>query len=142
MAGIPKYIPTPELLWQYFTEYEADVKARPFIVKDYVGKDGQEVDREKQRCLSTEGFEDYLFEKGIINDLGDYFSNKEGRYSDFIAITKAIKRRIRRDQIEGGMAGVYNPSITQRLNGLVDKSENKDTVKIITVKRGDRHKAE
>ena len=30
---------------------------------------------------------------------------------------------IRQDQIEGGMSGIYNPSITQRLNGLTDKSE-------------------
>ena len=28
------------------------------------------------------------------------------------------------DQIQGGMAGLYNPSITQRLNGLVEKVDN------------------
>ena len=131
--GHSKAIPTPEHLWELFKEYEADVKARPFLVQDFVGKDGNEVQRERQRCLTTEGCEDFVFEKGIINDLGDYFSNKEGRYSDFIEITKVIRRRIRRDQIEGGMAGVYNPSITQRLNGLVEKSSADDT-KEITIK--------
>jgi hypothetical protein len=30
---------------------------------------------------------------------------------------------IRQDQIEGGMVGQYNPSITQRLNGLTEKTD-------------------
>ena len=30
---------------------------------------------------------------------------------------------MRQDQIEGGMAGMYNPSITQRLNSLVEKTQ-------------------
>jgi hypothetical protein len=33
---------------------------------------------------------------------------------------------IRNDQIDGGMVGQYNPSITQRLNGLVEKTDNKN----------------
>jgi hypothetical protein len=33
---------------------------------------------------------------------------------------------IRNDQIDGGMVGQYNSSITQRLNGLVEKTENKN----------------
>ena len=34
-----------------------------------------------------------------------------------------IKKAIRRDQIEGGMVGQYNPSITQRLNNLTEKTD-------------------
>jgi hypothetical protein len=33
----------------------------------------------------------------------------------------------------GGMAGIYNPSITQRLNGLVDKIQE-DGNKEVTIK--------
>ena len=33
-----------------------------------------------------------------------------------------IKELIRLDQISGGMAGIYNPSITQRLNGLKEET--------------------
>jgi hypothetical protein len=36
-----------------------------------------------------------------------------------------VKNEIRENQILGGLLGVYNPSITQRLNGLTDKTENK-----------------
>ena len=46
-------------------------------------------------------------------------------YSDFIDVCGRIKSEIRQDQIEGGMCMIYNPNITQRLNGLVEKSEVK-----------------
>jgi hypothetical protein len=74
--------------------------------------------------LTLEGFENYCNDKGIISDLGLYFSNNEGRYSDYLTICARIRRIIKQDQIEGGMVGIYNPSITQRLNGLVDKQES------------------
>jgi len=121
--GKPKYIETPEILWQLFEEYKKDTKSRPFIVKDWVGKDALVVYREKERPISTDGFELYLADKGIIEDLGDYFKNKDGRYSEYAPICSRVKKAVRKDQIDGGMAGMYNPSITQRLNGLVEKTQ-------------------
>jgi hypothetical protein len=128
-----KNIETPERLWELFIEYRTHEKENPIKVKDWVGKDGDAVFREKETPLTIEGFECYLFENQIINDLGDYFSNKDGRYSDYTTICRAIRMAIRRDQIAGGMAGIYNPSITQRLNGLVDKTAADDT-KEVTIK--------
>jgi len=110
-------------MWQYFLDYKKDCENSPFKVQDFVGKDGEMVYREKNRCLSIIGFYSYLDDKEIITDPSDYFENKEGRYEDFILICSRIKRQIKRDQIEGGMAGVYNTSITQRLNGLTEKVE-------------------
>jgi TPP-dependent pyruvate/acetoin dehydrogenase alpha subunit len=52
------------------------------------------------------------------------FLNKDERYEAYITICSRIKEAIREDQIGGGMAGIYNPSITQRLNGLVEKVQN------------------
>jgi hypothetical protein len=76
-----------------------------------------------ERPLTLEGFETYLFEKDIISDVSDYFENKDDRYSDYVPICRMIKKIIRKDQIEGGMVGQYNPSITQRLNNLVEKTQ-------------------
>lgn len=118
--GKNKYIETPEIMWELFKEYELHTKQNPIIVEDYVGKDAELVKRKKEVPLTVDGFEDYLFENGVINDLGDYFSNKDGRYSNYATICRAIKRKCRKDQINGGMAGIYNPSITQRLNGLTE----------------------
>ena len=122
-VGRPRNIETPELMYQLFKEYIVETKSNPFKIKDWVGKDAKEIKREKEKPLTLEGFENYCFDKGIINDLGDYFSNKNERYSEFATICSRIRKIIRQDQREGGMANIYNSSITQRLNGLVDKQE-------------------
>jgi hypothetical protein len=129
--GKTKYIETPERMWELFCSYRKSLKEKPILVKDWVGKDGDQINREKERPLTMEGFENYLFTKGVITDVSDYFENKGGRYADYIPICRLIKRNIRQDQIEGGMAGIYNPSITQRLNGLkesVEESGSKEMV--------------
>ena len=59
-------------------------------------------------------------DKDIISHLSDYFANTNGKYDEYSTICSRIKRNVRQDQIEGGMAGIYNPSITQRLNSLID----------------------
>lgn len=139
--GKPKYIETPERMWELFSEYVEQVKGKPIMVQDFVGAMATEVRREKERPLTFEGFENYLFNHNIITDVSDYFENKDGRYSDYIPICRAIKRAIRQDQIEGGMAGIYNPSITQRLNSLVDKQASDDksdlTIKVKYERKGD-----
>lgn len=121
--GKRKYIETPEKLWEYFQEYKKETKSKPFLIKDWVGKDAFNVQREKERPLTIEGLECWLFEKDIIGDLSHYFANTDNKYSDYLTICHAIKKAVRQDQIEGGMAGMYNPSITQRLNGLVEKTQ-------------------
>jgi hypothetical protein len=126
--GKRKYIETPEKLWEYFQEYKKETKSKPFLVKDWVGKDAFNVQREKERPLTIEGLECWLFEKDIIGDLSHYFANTDNKYSDYLTICHAIKKSVRQDQIEGGMAGMYNPSITQRLNGLVEKTQTEVNV--------------
>ena len=121
--GRTKYIETPEKLKEYFLSYEKEVKSNPFLVKDWVGKDAEEVHREKERPLTIEGFECWLSENDIIEDLGDYLSNKDKRYSEYATICSYIKKKTRKDQIEGGMAGLYNASITQRLNSLSETTK-------------------
>lgn len=123
-AGRPKLIQSPEILWSLFEEYKEWVKENPILIEDYVGKDAKRVMREKPRALTMEGFENYVSRKPYMPvGLEDYFANSNGSYSEFSTICSHIRREIRSDQIEGGLAGIYNPSITQRLNGLTDKVE-------------------
>jgi hypothetical protein len=132
-VGRPKNIESADKMQQYFRAYIEFTKQRPFLVNDFVGKDATEVIRQKERPLTMEGFEDWLDIHGIITDVSDYFENKEGRYKEFVPVCRAIKRKIRKDQIEGGMAGIYNPSITQRLNNLSEqtKQEQSGTLNVI-----------
>lgn len=117
----PKGIETPNDLMQLFNEYKAEIKSRPFIVTDWVGGMAKEVDRQKERPLTIEGFRNFATIKG--KTVNHYFANTDNSYEQYRTICKLITELIRQDQIEGGMAGIYNPSITQRLNNLIERTE-------------------
>jgi hypothetical protein len=131
-----KNIETPDKLWEYFLAYKEQAKNNPILVHDFVGKDADEVQRKKERPLTVDGFECWCYDNGIISDLSHYFMNLDNRYTDYVGICTRIKKAVRTDQIEGGMAGIYNPSITQRLNNLVEKTEDvtPQQPKTITIK--------
>jgi hypothetical protein len=118
-----KKIETPEKLWDLFAEYKTLTKNSPRYRTQFVGRDGVMVKEPLERPLTIEGFECFLNDNGIIGDLSHYFANTNGAYDDFLTICSQIRKEVRRDQIEGGMVGQYNPSITQRLNGLVEKNQ-------------------
>jgi hypothetical protein len=111
-------------MWEYFEAYRAEVKNNPRTKTVFPGKDAIPQREPLERPLTLEGFENWCADAGIIEDLSNYFANTKGNYSDYSTICSRIRRVIRQDQIEGGMVGQYNASITQRLNSLVDKQEN------------------
>lgn len=124
--GKNKYIETPEKMWDYFLQYKTHAKENP-IERKVSGNKGFVISQERlQRPLTIEGFENWCFDNGIISDLGHYFANTDNKYEEYCTICTRIKKSIRQDQIEGGMVGIYNPSITQRLNNLAEnvKQEN------------------
>lgn len=129
-----KLIETPEELFELFTQYLDSIKANPKLVQDFVGKDASEVERKKERPLTMEGFENFVAGiDGMPRELDMYFANRDNRYSEYVSICSHIRRLIRQDQIEGGMTGIYNPSITQRLNNLVEKVDTTSEIKIDSI---------
>lgn len=114
--GNHKYIENAEKMYELFEHYKNEVKNNPRKKHTFVGKDGSSEFELLERPLTMEGFECYCFDNGVT--VSNYFEDKHGSYSEFYAICMRIKREIRSDQIEGGMVGQYNPSITQRLNNL------------------------
>lgn len=131
--GRPKNIESPKQMWDLFCEYRDAIKQSPIFVRDWVGAGAMQVERPKEKPLTYEGFSNFVFEKGVINDTDDYFANTNNSYSDFSEVCSRIKRCIRQDQIEGGMAGIYNPSITQRLNNLAETTNGKLEIKEVNV---------
>ena len=119
--GKHKTIETPDQMWELFEAYKKTVIKNPILIQDFVGKDGQMVYRERQRPLTMEGFYNYCEDNLCCSH--QYFENRDNRYNDYVGICSRIKRSIRQDQIEGGMASIYNPSITQRLNNLTEKTD-------------------
>jgi hypothetical protein len=119
-----KTIQTPEILWEMFENYKRLTKLNPYIIVDFVGGKGSRVEREKERPLTYEGFKLYGDSEGL--NIRHYFENTERRYEEYGEVCMRIKESIRHDQISGGLVGIYNPSITQRLNGLVEKTQNEN----------------
>lgn len=116
-----KYIKTPEALAELFEKYVEETKAKPRRKHTFVGKDGKSEYELLEVPLTMEGFRIYAF--NLVGSIKHYFENRDNSYSDYVPICSHIRDIIRRDQIEGGMVGQYNPSITQRLNGLKESTE-------------------
>lgn len=121
---------TPEELYAAFEAYKKDLdeKAKEWLKIQYVGKDGDRVTDSYKLPYTLEGFERYCYDNhGVV---WQYLQNKDGLYDDFVAVCSRIKTEIRENQILGGLIGIYNPSITQRLNGLTDKVQTEQNINI------------
>jgi hypothetical protein len=118
--GKHKYIETPEKLWEMFEAYKEKVHSNPRVI-DKALQSGKVVQEKLRVPLTMEGFEVWGFEVGVTLD--HYFKNSNQAYDAYCHICQRIKKAIRQDQIEGGMVGQYNPSITQRLNNLTEKTD-------------------
>ena len=128
----PKYIESPQQMWQLFLDYAEATKARKRRVPKATPKGMQYEEHEPP--LTIEGFKSYCHDQ--VCDINRYFYNVEEAYPEYVSICSRIKERIRTDQIEGGMVGQYNASITQRLNNLterVDQTSGGEKVNNITV---------
>jgi hypothetical protein len=119
--GRYKLIETPEAMWELFMEYTKSLKPREIQKATPRGV----VSEFHAPPLTMEGFECFVMENEGVKSKGvdQYFANQGGLYDDYMGICSRIRKVIRRDQIEGGMVGQYNPSITQRLNALTEKTD-------------------
>lgn len=126
---------TPESLLQTFYEYVEHTNNSPFLVHEFVGKDGMSVMKAKQRPISVWQFENYVFEKGIAKSLDQYFTNQNGSYNDFLEVTTYITRKCKAETIDGTLAGVYNGNITKALYGLTEniKQTNDGKIEVVFV---------
>jgi predicted ribonuclease toxin of YeeF-YezG toxin-antitoxin module len=124
-AGLSKYIDGPDKLWELFVQFMQWIEENPYTVKDWVGKDGDQVLREKQRPLTFIGFKKWLAINQVTSNLSDYETNKNGAYSEYSNIITRIKEICHGEIIEGAAAGMYNANIAARVTGLVEKQEQK-----------------
>lgn len=112
-----------EALEKAWKEYKAFriKEAEQWPKVQYVGKDGERKEDAQKLPLTMDGFEIFCYNNyGCVNH---YFDNSEDQYNDFRTICSRIRKEIRDNQIIGGLLGQFNPSITQRLNGLKESQE-------------------
>jgi hypothetical protein len=118
-----KYIKTPEIMWDLFCEYVEYERSHPMYKREYVGRDGNPVDTPLETPITFEGFECYLQNKGVINDLGDYSSNRNGAYSEYSTILTRIKNNCFVHNLKGASVGLFNASIIAKKLGLIEKQQ-------------------
>ena len=113
----------PNELLNAFNEYKQHVQeqSKEWLKVQYVGKEGQRMEDAMKIPLTIEGFKVFCYKK--YGTIDQYLKNQDKIYNDFIPICSHIKEEIRENQIIGGMLGIFNPSITQRLNGLKEQTD-------------------
>jgi hypothetical protein len=129
-----KNIETPEKMWELFQNYRDWCKANPYKVHDFVGKDGNSVERLKERPLTQNGFDNWLAQNGLISyNIDHYRYNLNGGYDEYVNVMKLIDSITKDDQLCGAMCGVYQHHVTARLLGLIDKTDNSHQINEIRI---------
>lgn len=131
-VGRPRIFNSPEELWKAFEEYKADLEkqSKEWQKYQYVGKEGRRVEDGQKVPMTREGFYRYCYNN--YGSVENYFRDDKGTYEEFYGVCTRMIDEIRENQIIGGLLGFYNPSITQRLNNLKEKSES--DIKVTEVK--------
>lgn len=125
--GKHKYIETPEKLLEHFVNYIADTKSTPKYENIVLQKTGEIISVPRERPISFIGFENWLYNKGIISQLTDYESDNPS-YAEYLTIITRIKKFIYEDKADGATVGIYNPNIIARELGLKEQTETEITV--------------
>lgn len=110
-------------LWQLFLSYVETRKSDPIKVEDWVGAAAKRVDRKREKPLTKNGF--FLYVKNVKGCWVKHYFEKKATvpYEPYKEIIDMIEESIKDDQIVGAMCGIYNATITARLNGLTEKVE-------------------
>ena len=128
--GHRKNIETPDQLWILFLNFKKWLKKNPLFKNEYNAKVGMVVQVPLERPLTWSRFDCYVNDLGIITDLEDYRTNRDGRYTDYGGVITRINREMHADKFEGASVGIFNSNIIARDLGLVDKKETEHSGEI------------
>jgi hypothetical protein len=131
MANPPikeKYIKTPDELWNLFENYVKHEADSPMFKVEYVGKEGEQVNTALMVPITFEGFECYLADLDIIQDLGDYSMDKDERYSEYATIITRVRKNCFVQNFKGAAVGLFNANLVAKKLGLVDKQDIKQSI--------------
>jgi hypothetical protein len=123
-----KYIETPERLWDLFCEYVKHEADSPMFKVEYVGKEGEQVNTALMVPITFEGFECYVADLDIIQDLGDYSNEKNESYAPYRPIITRIRKNCFVQNFKGAAVGLFNANLVAKKLGLVDKQDIKQSI--------------
>lgn len=127
-----KYIKTPEQLWNLFEKYQESLQILK-IPQSHV-KLGV-VYLEVKEPMTFEGFECWLADNDIIQDLGHYSANTDSSYEAYRTIITRIRKNIYSHNFNRAAVGLYKENLIARQLGMADKvqesGDKQITVKIV-----------
>jgi acetylglutamate kinase len=115
----PRYIQTPEKLYELFEQYTEDTKRRVRTIPKATNKGV--LYEEHVPPLTIDGFKTYANKQGT--DINRYWYNVDSTLNEYVSIVTRIKEEIRNDQVEGALVGQYQQNIVARLNNLTEKTD-------------------
>lgn len=113
----------PEILRKSIQEYfEITNERTDWYGQNWVGKDGDEVIVKKKVPFSLKGL--YVF-LGVSSHYFSEFKKSQTFLAnpEFLEVYTWAEDVIQTQQVDGGMLGYYNASLTARLNGLTEKQD-------------------
>lgn len=116
--GRDKIFSTPEILWESACEYFEWCSDNPWVQQNWVGKDGDEVERKLTRPFTLSGL--CVFLDCEERTLRNYGVLEE--YKDFFPVFTRIEQIIRTQKFEGAAVGLFNANIIARDLGLSDSN--------------------
>ena len=128
--GRPRNMNNPKELLDLWNEYKEYINTHP-DKEEVVTVKGDIVEKKVKKPYLRQGFISFVYRKlGVI--IKDYLDNKYEEYSEVVT---HIRSEWEEDQISGTITGKYKaPNLVARLNGLTEKTENKNENTNIEVK--------
>lgn len=117
-GGRPRVFKTPDELWQGFLSYVEHQKNNPIEKTHFVGKDGIRAVELIPRPVTYLGFEGYLAEFDLLQDLRRYEKNEE-----FAPTITRIRAFCRKHNVDLASAGILKENIIARIEGIKEQSE-------------------
>jgi hypothetical protein len=114
--GTPKYIETPEKLWQLFEEYLTTLEVLEMEVPHV--KLGTVMLRTTEP-MTMEGFKSFGHDKGVT--IKHYVDNTDNAYTDYCTIVTRIKDRIYKNNFSRAAVGIYKENLIAKQLGLAEK---------------------
>lgn len=133
-TGRPPIFETPDDLWRCFTEYVALVEQHEINLPTYVVKGSKREEGKGGKIARPLTFQAFMAFAGISSEWSDFEKYTKQRSEEFSEVTTRIRRIIESDQVEGGLANIYNSNLTARLNGLKERTDHTSGDESLNVK--------
>lgn len=114
--GTPKYIETPEVLWQLFERYINSLETLKMQVPHV--KLGT-VEIETKEPMTMEGFKSFGSDNGVT--IKHYIDNTGEAYTDYCTIVTRIKDRIYKHNFSRAAVGIYKENLISKQLGMAEK---------------------